>query len=226
MSIYTVLVILHALSGSIVLLSATLAIVSKLVPMAHAWHVRSGQAFGYGMLAIFFTGLPMAVVTRNPFMVLISFFTLYYVVMGWRFARNRRGEAGAIERWAIRLMLAAGVAMILGGAYGLIQGYSVAVVLIVFGGLSLQSARSDRKLFQAGRVVGAARIRSHLNHMLPATTAAVTAFLLFNAKGFEPIFVIWLAPTVVLMPLTIWWERRLAANRRPSGMPEEGARPS
>ncbi len=53
---------------------------------------------------------------------------------------------------------------------------------------------------------------------MPATIAAATAFTVINFKSFEPVFVAWLAPTAIITPIIIWWDRRLKAGKNPTGM--------
>ena len=45
-----------------------------------------------------------------------------------------------------------------------------------------------------------------------ATIAVVTAFLVVNVR-FEPGWIIWLGPTVVLTPLIFVWAKRIRAGR-------------
>jgi hypothetical protein len=44
--------------------------------------------------------------------------------------------------------------------------------------------------------------------MLAGTIAAVTAFTVVNVRV-EPAFVVWLAPTVALTPLIVYWNHRV-----------------
>jgi hypothetical protein len=48
--------------------------------------------------------------------------------------------------------------------------------------------------------------------MMGATIAVITAFLVVNVR-FDPGWVVWLAPTVVLTPLIIVWSRRARQGR-------------
>jgi hypothetical protein len=56
------------------------------------------------------------------------------------------------------------------------------------------------------------RIANHLIRMMGATIAVITAFLVVNVH-FDPGWVVWLAPTVVLTPLIIVWSRRARQGR-------------
>lgn len=221
MSLHQVLVILHAACGSVVLFSAALAIISKIAPIAHRWHIRSGVAFSYAMIGIFLTGMPLAFLRNSVFTALIGIFSLYFVVMGWRYAKNRSGTPARIDWIIVSVMAISSALQVAGGAYVLATGNSIGVVPLVFGLIGGVSAWEDRRQLARGGVRGKQRVSAHFNRMLPATIAAVTAFLLLNFRDFQPAFVIWLAPTVILTPLIAWWDRRLRADRRPSGMPEE-----
>ncbi len=221
MDLYPILVTLHAIAGSIVLLTATVAILTKVANLSHKWHIYSGIPFTYAMIAIFLTGMPMSAIRRDIFTGMIGIFTIYFVIMGWRFAKNRRGTSTRLD-WALVIgMLVTATAMVLSGVYFMIaQQAPNALVLVVFGAIGGVNAWQDLGVLRAGGATGKARISLHLNRMLGATIAAVTAFLVLNLRGVEPAFLVWLSPTFILTPIIFWWDRRLKANKRPTGMPE------
>ena len=53
--------------------------------------------------------------------------------------------------------------------------------------------------------------------MLAGTISALTAVLVVNFT-FNPPFVLWLAPTALLTPLIVWWNRRLQGGATRKGM--------
>lgn len=221
MDIYAILVTVHAIAGSIVLLTAVIAILTKIAGISHKWHIYSGIPFTYAMGAIFLTGMPMAAIRKDIFTGMIGIFTIYFVIMGWRFARNRRGTPTRFDWAMVSIMLIAGAAMVATGLYSMLSlKEPTALVIVIFGAIGLVNAWEDLGVLRAGGATGKQRISLHLNRMLPATIAAVTAFLVLNMRGVEPAFVVWLAPTFILTPIIFWWDRRLKANKRPTGMPE------
>jgi hypothetical protein len=86
-----------------------------------------------------------------------------------------------------------------------------AIPLIAFGAIGLFLARRDWIFARAGGLKGKLRISEHLTQMMGATIATITAFLVnvVQLEGFLSA-VLWLAPTVILVPILI----RSARNAR------------
>ncbi|MGY8891820.1 MAG: hypothetical protein ACKVKL_15295, partial [Pseudomonadales bacterium] len=85
-----ILLTIHIFAGTIALLCAVLAVVSK---KGKKLHVLSGRTYFGCMSAIFLTAIPMSIITSNIFLFLIAFFSFYLAFSGIRFARNRKGIA-------------------------------------------------------------------------------------------------------------------------------------
>ncbi|MDZ7842135.1 MAG: hypothetical protein U5R46_15140 [Gammaproteobacteria bacterium] len=100
-------------------------------------------------------------------------------------------------------MIGFGAAMIFGSDLN-------GITLLVFGGLGLTLSWLDLDAYRKGEYTGKQRIASHLGMMLGATIAAVTAFVVTNFT-LEPAFILWIAPTVVILPLITYWTRRVLA---------------
>jgi hypothetical protein len=99
-------------------------------------------------------------------------------------------------------------------------GHSMGTVLLVFGGIGGWLASSDLRSLHGRHYVGTTRIVAHLTRMLSGTIAAVTAFTVVNVR-FDPAFFVWLAPTVVLTPVIVYWSARM---RRMDESPRGGER--
>ena len=92
------------------------------------------------------------------------------------------------------------------------------VVLVVFAAVGGALAFSDLYILRRRTYRGTLRIAVHLGRMLGGTIAALTAFTVVNVR-IEPAFVPWLAPTVLLTPLIVYWVRRVT----PPGSHEDRA---
>jgi hypothetical protein len=206
--VYRILLSLHVAAGFTALSSAVVAVAT---PKGARWHVYSGRAFVIGMAVVFLTALPMTLIKPNIFLFLIAIFSLYLAVSGWLRARNRSGIPTAVEWIAAVAMVSAAVAMGGRGVVMLAAGNSMGTVLLVFGGIGGLLAVRDLMSLRAHRYKGNVRIAAHVGRMLGGTIAAVTAFTVVNVR-IEPMFVVWLAPTVVLTPVIVYWNRRV---RRP-----------
>ncbi len=202
---YDVLLPLHIASGTTALLSAAIALATS---KGGRWHAYSGRAFVIAMLGVFLTAVPMTLIRPNLFLLLIAIFSFYLAGTGWLRARNRTGVATGLDWAAAIVMVVAAVAM---GARGLAlirSGDHMGIVLLVFGTIGGALSFTDLWLLRGARYRGVLRITVHLGRMLGATIAALTAFAVVNIR-FEPAFVVWLAPTVVLTPLIFYWVARV-----------------
>ena len=186
------------------MLSAAAAVVTK---KGGKQHRRFGKWYMAGMLCIFLTAVPLALLTNNVFLFLIALFSFYLVFSGFRFARNKSGVPHVQDWIAVTTILLSGVGMAALSFMLLRQGNSQWVTLIVFsliaGGLGI----SDVMTLRNRDATGKQRIARHLTNMLAGTIATVTAVFVTNVMT-EPIWVAWLAPTVVITPVIFYWNKR------------------
>ena len=206
---YRILLSIHIAAGFTALIAA---VVAGLTPKGARSHVYAGRVFVIGMAVVFLTALPMTVMKPNLFLLLIAVFSFYLAASGWLRARNRSGIPVPAEWIAAVAMVLAAVAMGGRGIAMLTMGSSMGTVLLVFGGIGGVLALRDMQSLRSQRYRGTVRIAAHLTRMLAGTIAAVTAFAVVNVR-IEPMVVVWLAPTVVLTPVIVYWNRRV---RRPA----------
>lgn len=130
---------------------------------------------------------------------------------GWRTARKAAGPVVAAHR-----VVPVGTAVI--GAAGLVRGlaFGGGPVWAAFGGLSMWVAVLQLRRLKEGWPTGADRIRAHLGMMIASCIATVTAFLVVNVsnapeavQGYLSPVVVWLLPTVIGVPLSIYHQRRV-----------------
>ena len=172
------------------------------------------------MTTIFLTAGPMTLIRPNLFLLLVALFNFYLVATGWLRARDRAGVPGRIE-WGLAIGMAlTAVGMAGRGAMMLGDGRSMGTVLVAFAGIGGALALRDLACLRAARFRGAERIASHLTRMLGGTIGAITAFIVTNVR-FEPAFVLWLLPSVLLTPLIIYWDRRVRRPARPKPVVED-----
>ncbi len=214
--LFNTLLALHITAGFTALITAFIAIFSKLLDVSHKWHVYSGRIYFWAMLVIFVTAIPMSLLHPNLFLFLISIFSFYFALSGWRLAKNRRGTPERIDWTRSAAMLVTALVMMLYGIYMLMSKNTMGITILVFGLLGAYSSYRDLNRLRAGGLKGQARIAEHLSSMMGATIATLTAFIVTNFT-FEPEFVLWLAPTALMVPLIIWWQWQLRAGRRVKG---------
>ena len=211
--LHTILLSCHIAAGSIGLLAAAVALVTG---KGKTWHIRSGRVYAIAMGLVFVTAVPLSVMGANIFLLLIAFFSFYLVFAGWRFARNRRGIPHAVDWAATAIMLTTGMGM---GVYaGMLAGAGEAqwVTMTVFAAIAVALGVADGMYHRLRRATGGRRVARHLTNMLAGTIATVTAVLVVNVQT-NPAWVAWLLPTVVMAPLIVWWNIRVARQfRRPA----------
>lgn len=217
MTLYGTLLFIHIAGGFAALLSAVVAILSKSIDSAHKWHVWSGRVYFAGMATVFLTAIPMSILKPNAFLFLIAIFSFYLAASGWRLAKNRAGTPEPIDWATAGIMAITSLAMVLYGLYWLIGGETMGITIIVFGVIGAGFSLADIRTFRAGGLKGKERIAAHLQRMMGATIATLTAFIVTNFY-IEPIFILWLAPTAIITPIITWWSRKIMAGRRPQGM--------
>ena len=217
MTLYGSLLFIHIAGGFAALLSAFVAILSKTIDGAHKWHVYSGRVYFAGMATVFLTSIPMAVLKPNAFLFMIAIFSFYLALSGLRLAINRRGTPEWLDWVSAVVMALTSVAMVAFGVYLLSTGESMGLTIIVFGIIGASFSLADMRTFRAGGLKGKERIAAHLQRMMGATIATLTAFIVTNFY-IEPIVLLWLAPTIVITPIITIWSNKIMAGRRPKGM--------
>ena len=219
MAPYKTLLIVHIIAGFAALTAAAVATMTKTLDVAHRWHVYSGTVFFWGMVVIFLTAIPLALIRPNTFLLLIAILSFYFALAGWRYATHRRGSPRPLDWLSASVMaLAAGI-MIIFGVFLLSRRNTNGITMIILGGIGAALSLSDIRTLQHGGAKGPQRIAQHLTMMLAGTIATITAFVVTNFTV-QPAFILWLAPTVVITPIIIVWNRRIRAGKRPRGMPE------
>ena len=215
-----ILLIVHIVAGFTALTAAAVATLTKTLDVAHQWHVYSGTVFFWGMVVIFLTAIPLALIRPNTFLFLIAILSFYFALAGWRYATYRRGSPRPLDWGSASVMaLAAGV-MIIFGVFLLSHRNTNGITMIILGGIGATLSIADLRTLQQGGAKGPERIAQHLTMMLAGTIATITAFVVTNVPV-QPAFIVWLAPTVVITPIIVVWIRKIRGGKRPRGMPEQ-----
>ena len=196
---------IHILAGTIALLASAFAICSE---KGKKIHITAGRTYYWGMAGIFLTALPMSIITGNVFLVLIAFFSFYLAFAGRRFAQNRKGIASIIDWIAVGLVISAGLGMWVLALFYYFENNFQYITLTIFGFIAVALGYTDYKTYKQQEATGKKRIARHLTNMLAGTIAVVTAVLVVNID-MEPQWLPWILPTVILVPLIIWWNWKI-----------------
>lgn len=202
----TILLASHVAAGSVALAAALAALATAKGGARHVW---SGRVYAAAMAVVAVTALPLAFMGSDLLLSLIAVFSFYLVFAGWRFARNRLGRARPVDWAAVAVMGLTGLGMWLYGAVLLMRGTSQWVTMAVFGTIAVALSLADAAFHRAPGGPGKRRIARHLTNMLAGTIATVTAVVVVNVQT-RPVWLAWVLPTLVITPLIVWWNRRVA----------------
>lgn len=208
-ALFTIFLILHILGGSAGLITGTINLVRR---KGDRKHKQIGKIFTYAMLTTGFSALILSILHPSHFLFIVGVFTIYLVATGNRYIYLKLlgyDQKPKKLDWIITIcMLVVGVVFIgLGIRQLLIQNY-FGIVFIVFGGLGLFFVRTDIANYKGKLQAKNYWLLAHLQRMTGGYIAAITAFLVVNAKHFPadlPALLFWLLPTIVLTPMIIKW---------------------
>ena len=196
---------IHIIAGTIALFCAAMSVLSE---KGKKVHVLSGRTYFWGMATIFLTAIPMSIISSNIFLFLIAIFSFYLAFAGMRFARNRKGVATALDWIAVNLMILSGLGMLILSAIFFTNDNSQYIVLLVFGFLASRLGYADLMSYKNNTATGKERISRHLTNMMGGTIAVITAVLVVNPP-FEPEWIWWVLPTVLITPVIFWWNFKI-----------------
>jgi len=206
MEMDTVFLLIHVACGSVALLTAALAFLTKKGPKFHA---KVGRIYALAMVGVGLTAVALWWLGSSDFLLFIGFFSTYMVLVGWRLGQNRRGVVNNIDQALVGmgtigtlglLFISVNIAFLGKGPWN--EDASFALVPLVFSlicGLLTHSQRRSLKSGTAPR--GKERIRLHGIFMGAGTISTVTAFSLTAIGGG---IVVWLLPTVIGTPLIVY----------------------
>ena len=177
-----------------------------------AAHRRWGRVFFWAMVVAGGTAIVGAQHIRSTFLLLTAVFSLYMAGFGYRslFLKRLAWDARvAAFDWAV-----AGIGLVafLGTvAYAFVAGN---VPVGVFGGLgAMTAARQLRGYANAGRWTKNQWLLNHISGFLASYMTALSAFSA-TSLHFIPFPYNFLWPTVLGVPLIIWWHRRVKSNEQ------------
>ena len=87
------------------------------------------------------------------------------------------------------------------------EGSDMWVALAVFATIAAVLGLVDMKSHISRRTIGKKRVARHLTNMLSGTIATVTAAVVVNIST-DPAWIAWLVPTVIIVPVIIYWNVR------------------
>ncbi|MYE53825.1 MAG: hypothetical protein F4X34_01330 [Chloroflexi bacterium] len=197
---------IHIAAGSVALLTAAIALITQ---KGGTKHIRAGRLYAASMTLVFLTAVPLAYLGSSVFLLLIAVFSFYLVFAGWRFARNYEGNPHIVDWAAITAMGLTGLGMWGYAAVLMRGGNSQWITMVLFGFIALALSVADVRFYRAAQTQSARRIARHLTNMMAGTIATITAVVVVNVDT-NPVWLGWIMPTLLITPLIVWWNIRIA----------------
>jgi len=204
MTLFSIFLWLHIISGSIGLLSGTVNLVKRKGDKAHK---IIGKVFFVSMCLAGVSSLILASIHPNQFLFVMGVFTLYQVLTGQRYLILKKQQASYYEWFLTASMLIFAIYFAGYGAYKLYQGVFFGIVLMVFGLFALLMVKTDYANYTGKPMYKNFCLVTHLQRMIGAYIASLTAFLVVN-NTILPGVIAWLLPSVLLVPFIMAWSNK------------------
>lgn len=208
--LFKIILVIHIITGSIGLFTGTINIIRK---KGDEPHRLIGQFFVYGMLINAVAGFIMSILHENLFLLIIAVFSFYMTATGQRILflkRLDKWQSPKLIDWIVTFtMMFFGTLFIIYGVYLKIVDVNLGTVLIVFGTISILMTRKDIMLYKGVTTVKNYWLLIHIQRMIGAYIASLTAFLVVNNTYLPPMLA-WLLPTIILVPLIFYWSKKKA----------------
>lgn len=204
---YQTLRILHIVAGSFCLLSGIISF------LANKWsrtHQLIGKSFILSMFIVAASALCMTFIKPNIFLTAIALFSLGLVTNGWIAARIFKGvESAKALKQLPYLFLLINLGMVLVGIFNYRFKSYGGILLVVFGLIGLNLSKSFIRTLRDKTSTREQFFKHHVSGMIGGFISAVTAFAV-NTIHIQPNILVWLAPSVILVPLLTYIARSFA----------------
>lgn len=197
-TIESISLVIHIVCGYIALAAGAVIIFSK---KGNRLHRILGRLFFYSMLGVSVTSIHLSIAREHPFLLSIAIFVFYQLFAGFRSVTARSLVPGPLDITVLVIAFINSLYMV----------STLQPVLLVFGGISLLLTFLDLKiyytLYRKKPLKSRTWLSRHIGMMTGAYIGTVTAFLVVNLGNVQPYWLLWLAPTVVLVPVMVYWQR-------------------
>ncbi len=208
--IFNAFLIVHCIGGGLGLITGTSILFA---PKGLKLHRKLGWVFITGMALAGISSLVLAYLHPSSFLFMIGVFTLYLVGTGYRFIHTKSAfhAPNLFDRLLQAGMGISGITLVYSGVRIIFDPNLFGLVFLVFGGIGLTMLTQDIQRGHTPTTSSRGYIPKHLQRLLGAFIASLTAFLVVNLSylpDFIPSWIYWILPTLSITPLIILWTRR------------------
>lgn len=208
MSIFNIFLTIHIIGGTLGLLAGTYIAIAK---KGDKQHKLVGKIFAFSMLGAGFCSFVLATLHRNDFLFVVGIFTVYMVATGWRYLYLKdipNGQKPLLIDWLIIGFMALGALVFAYlGIRLAMQKELFCLVFFFFAHRSVSFIVTDIKTYRGQITTKNYWLTFHLQRMMGAYTASLTAFAVVNAPQ-QASIIPWLLPGALLIPLVVKWTRQ------------------
>jgi uncharacterized membrane protein len=216
---------IHIIAGASTLVTGPIAIFYNFRDPRK--HRVVGKVFFYAMLIVAISAILSFF--KHPdkvffqFLLGISFLVLAGIFRGVRSIFLMKGAKVIPFDWAYTVLIGLNAVFMLGmSGWHIYKGTMIAFPILfgIFGFMSATDTWRNYKTFSKPSALHRLDwMRLHLSTMLGAFTASTTAFTV-NAAHFLPWWAQWFGPTILLLPLQIYFGRKVKAMRMAARLAE------
>jgi uncharacterized membrane protein len=208
MELFTILLAIHITSGALGLVLGSVILGLK---KGNALHKTLGKIFSIAMLSAGTSSLFLANMHPNTFLFAVGVFTIYLTTTGWRYLYLKniaKGQKPIWIDWLLIITIAICSVWFIGkGVYLLISNNTFGSVLIVFGIVCALLIRKDILIYKGSLPFKNYWLTLHLQRMMGAYIASLTAFAVVNVTEGVSILA-WLLPGALITPLIFIWSKK------------------
>ena len=215
---FSPVLLLHICSGTVGLLSGTVAMV---VRKGSRRHGLAGIVFSVSMLSLAASGTYLAIVKSQMGNVMGDVLTFYMIATAWTAARRKDGRAGIFDWVALAVALGVGTSLVVYGwrvVHGVVAQDGVPVGMAFFlGSVLLLAGAGDIRMLVRGGVSGTQRIARHLWRMCFGLFIASGSFFMGRQRIFPEIVRrsnVLVLLTVLPLLLLVYWLIRVRVGER------------
>lgn len=208
---FKIILVLHIIAGSLALLSGLFAIIFRNKVKIHK---PIGKIYFWAMTVIFVSAIYMSIAHTNVFLFCVAFFTYYACLTAYRSLKLKKlhlDQKPTKFDWAIEIFFGfIHISFIAVALYFLFTGNTaLGIISLVFGILGVRGNYFTLQRFRKKLVYKNYWLLAHIGGMLGSYIGAITAFTVNNERWIHaPGIVLWLGPTVFLVPLIIYEIRK------------------
>ncbi len=210
--IFNILLILHIIGGTLGIVCGTINIIRK---KGDKTHKNVGKIFLYGMLVAGISSLILATMHPNNLLFIVGVFTIFLVGTGRRYLSLRglaTGQKPHLIDWLLTtMMLVFGLFFIGFGLFLFTQKETFGIVYLVFGATGLRFVWKDFNYYRGQKILTKNYwLIEHIGRTMAGYIASLTALLVVNSAylSFIPFALLWLLPTIVFVPLIVYWSKK------------------